>query len=116
MISTNKTQPTPAGEPKELKVLTTNSLRPREFSLRHDFPAIKKREPQKFSGMLTTQNLEERARIAKRAECAAAIKALMVAEAQERSDFVKAAVAAEHKAWTEPEKKKAGRPKKEKAE
>jgi len=99
MISTNKTQPTPAGEPKELKVLTTNSLKPREFSLRHDFPAIKKREPQKFSGMLTTQNLEERIRIAKRAECAAALKAI-------KAKPVEAAPAAE------PSKKR-GRPKKE---
>ena len=82
MISTNKTQPTPAGEPKELKVLTTNSLRPREFSLRHDFPAINRGGVRKPSGMLTTQNLEERARIAKRAECAAALKVLRAKQAQ----------------------------------
>ena len=83
MISTNTTQPIPADTPKKLKVLTTNSLKPREFNLTpREFPMVEKRETRKISGMLTIQNLEERARIAKRAECAAAIKALRAKQAQ----------------------------------
>lgn len=103
MISTNKTQPAAAqGEPAKLKVLTTNKLTLRTFSFTpREYPGIDKRQTRKVKGgMLTTIDMEERKRLAKRAAATEALKAIKMKGTQ--------AIA-----MTEP-KKKAGRPKKEK--
>jgi hypothetical protein len=100
MISTNKTQPAPQGEPEKLRIVTTNKLKPRELAFKSlAFPGVDKRPTRKVGGgMLTTIDLEERKRLAKRAQ---AVEELRAARAKQ----------AQLPATTEP-KKKAGRTKK----
>lgn len=85
MISTNKTQPASAqGEPQKLRVVTTNNLKPKEFPFKRlAFPGVDKRETRKVGGgMLTTIDLEERQRLAKRAQALDELKAVKAKQAQ----------------------------------
>ena len=63
MITTNKTQPKfEDGEPKKLKILTTDKVKPREFSfMPREIPGVIKRQTRKVTGgMLTTSDYEDR--------------------------------------------------------
>ena len=63
MITTNKTQPKfEEGEPKKLKILTTDKVKLKEFNFTpREIPGVIKRQTRKVEGgMLTTSDYEDR--------------------------------------------------------
>lgn len=64
MITTNKTQPKSKDEDLKLRVLTTNTVKPKEFDFQpRDYGGFIKKETRKPArGMITQVNLEKRQR------------------------------------------------------
>jgi hypothetical protein len=84
MVSTNKTKPKIKNtEGVKEAVLTTNKIKPREFSfVPRAFPTVKKLQTRRITGMLTTSDLEKISRNWKRLALMAKVKALKAEKAK----------------------------------
>lgn len=90
MITTNKTQPKPKKEDLKLRVLTTNTIKPKEFDFQpREYEGFIKKETRKpGKGLLTQINLEKRQRNARRLELMRKRKRLMAEmRAQEQASL-----------------------------